>query len=199
MSVAASMNAARDSAVGSPMFGSFNSTITTGRMSFTQILADSGAARGAIYHHFPGGKNQLVAEAAARNGEDVDSQLGLLPTSTPSGVVDAFLTAIEPVLAASVAGTSCAVAAIAMGTDESAAGSPLRQVAADAFGAWASTLTARLVVAGLPAQDAEDLAVTLITLLEGAHVQCRAAGNLDPYEHVARAVTALVRSRYPDQ
>jgi TetR/AcrR family transcriptional regulator, lmrAB and yxaGH operons repressor len=35
-------------------------------MSFTEVLERSGAARGAIYHHFPGGKNQLVAEAAAR-------------------------------------------------------------------------------------------------------------------------------------
>ena len=33
-------------------------------MSFTDVLRVSGAARGAIYHHFPGGKSQLVAEAA---------------------------------------------------------------------------------------------------------------------------------------
>lgn len=46
-------------------------------MSFTEILTTSGAARGAIYHHFPGGKSQLVAEAAARNGADVRAQLAL--------------------------------------------------------------------------------------------------------------------------
>ena len=33
--------------------------------SFTEVLADSGAARGAIYHHFPGGKSELV-EARGR-------------------------------------------------------------------------------------------------------------------------------------
>ena len=38
-------------------------------MSFTEILDASGAARGAIYHHFPGGKTQLVAEAAAASDE----------------------------------------------------------------------------------------------------------------------------------
>jgi TetR/AcrR family transcriptional regulator, lmrAB and yxaGH operons repressor len=170
-------------------------------MSFSQILAESGAARGAIYHHFPGGKNQLVAEAAERNGHDVRARLGMLPADTPPAVVEAFLAAIRPVLAASAAGTSCAVAALAMGggDDESDGRHPFRQVAADAFDSWASTLTDRLVVAGLPPQDAMDLAITLITLLEGAHVQCRAAGNLDPYERVARVVQALVRSRYPDQ
>ena len=45
-------------------------------MSFTDVLASSGAARGAIYHHFPGGKTQIVTEAAARNGQDVDMILG---------------------------------------------------------------------------------------------------------------------------
>ncbi len=40
-------------------------------MSFSDVLAASGAARGAIYHHFPRGKEQLAAEAAARHGRDV--------------------------------------------------------------------------------------------------------------------------------
>jgi TetR/AcrR family transcriptional regulator, lmrAB and yxaGH operons repressor len=170
-------------------------------MSFTQVLADSGAARGAIYHHFPGGKNQLVAEAAATNAQDVRAQLRMLPAGTPVAVVDAFLAAIGPVLAASAAGNSCAVAAIAMGGDgdEGDRAGPLRQVAHDAFGAWAAALADRLVVAGLQPHDANDLAATLITLLEGAHVLCRAAGNLRPYEHAARAMTALVRNRYSDR
>ncbi|HST84504.1 MAG TPA: TetR/AcrR family transcriptional regulator [Kineosporiaceae bacterium] len=170
-------------------------------MSFTQILADSGAARGAIYHHFPGGKYQLVAEAAERNGQDVCAHLGSLPADTPVGVVEAFLSAIRPVLAASAAGTSCAVAAIAMSADhaESDGDHPLRQIAADAFDSWAGALTDRLVEVGLPPQDAMDLAITLVTLLQGAHVQCRAAGRLEPFERAARVVQALVRSHYPDR
>src|SRR2546428_9015904 len=31
--------------------------------SFSQVLAHSGAPRGSIYHHFPGGKAQLIEEA----------------------------------------------------------------------------------------------------------------------------------------
>ncbi len=31
--------------------------------SFADVLAHSGAPRGSIYHHFPGGKSQLVEEA----------------------------------------------------------------------------------------------------------------------------------------
>ncbi|TCO60991.1 TetR/AcrR family transcriptional regulator [Actinocrispum wychmicini] len=160
-------------------------------MSFTEVLRDSGAARGAIYHHFPGGKAQIVAEAAARNGHDVQAHLARLPVDDPMMVVDSFLSAIRPVVRASTEGGGCAVAAVTV--EDSG---ELRQVAATAFTSWVDQLAERLVTAGLPARDAADLATTLITLLEGAHVLCRAAGSLDPFEKTARAARALVRSRY---
>src|SRR5436190_15806871 len=37
--------------------------------SFSEVLARSGAPRGSIYHHFPGGKSQLVEEATRYAGD----------------------------------------------------------------------------------------------------------------------------------
>ncbi|MDQ2810908.1 MAG: TetR/AcrR family transcriptional regulator [Actinomycetota bacterium] len=163
-------------------------------MSFTDVLAGSGAARGAIYHHFPGGKAQLVAEAAQRNGADVQAHLAALPAGSPREVVEAFLAAVRPVLAASTTGAGCAVAAVTVGA---AAGSDtdderLRRMAATTFSSWSQALSNRLTAAGLPPGEAADLAVTLITLLEGAHVLCRAAGTLEPFDHTVRAAVNLV-------
>jgi TetR/AcrR family transcriptional regulator, lmrAB and yxaGH operons repressor len=173
-------------------------------MSFTDVLAGSGAARGAIYHHFPGGKTQLVAEAARRNGADVQARLATLPAGSPAEVVEAFLAAVRPVLAASTTGSGCAVAAITVdvpdhdgvGTqdDGDADAGSLRHVAATAFGSWIEALTERLTAAGSPPEEARDLATTLVMLLEGAHVLCRAAGNLDAFESAARTATTLVRN-----
>ena len=160
-------------------------------MSFTEVLADSGAARGAIYHHFPGGKTQLVAEAAARNGDDVNAHLAALPAADPQEVVQAFLAAVRPVLAASATGGGCAVAAVTVGEP----GEPsARAVASAVFQSWIQTLTDRLTAAGLEPDQAHGLAVTLITLLEGAHVLCRAAGTLKPYDQTAGTITALLRA-----
>jgi TetR/AcrR family transcriptional repressor of lmrAB and yxaGH operons len=167
-------------------------------MSFTQVLADSGAARGAIYHHFPGGKGQLVAEAAARNAEEVRAQLAMLPAVSPAAVVEAFLAAVRPVVAAGAAGSSCAVAAIAMGVDDEGDGSP-RHVADSAFRSWIDALAARFVAAGLSAQDGADLANGMIIMLEGAHVLCRASGDLAAFEQAARITMTLVRGRYRDE
>src|SRR3954464_6044166 len=39
--------------------------------SFSQVIEHSGAPRGSIYHHFPGGKAQLVEEATRYAGDAV--------------------------------------------------------------------------------------------------------------------------------
>ncbi|RMI28908.1 TetR/AcrR family transcriptional regulator [Nocardia stercoris] len=160
-------------------------------MSFTEILQASGAARGAIYHHFPGGKAELVAEAATRNGQAVRDHLAALPGATPAAIVDNFLAAVRPVVAASATGGGCAVAAITVEPD----GDTLRRIADTAFTSWTAALAERLAATGVEPDEAQDLATALIGLLEGAHILCRAAGTLEPFEHAARAVAGLVRSR----
>lgn len=172
-------------------------------MSFTNVLHDSGAARGAIYHHFPGGKTQLVAEAAARNGADVRASLETLPAGDPLTVVQAFLDAVRPVLVASTAGGGCAIAALTVtAADEGRSDTDLHGVAASIFASWAQVLADRLQPAGhpdpagLPHDDAVGLATTLIMLLEGAHVLCRATGTLEPFEQAARTALNLTRARY---
>jgi TetR/AcrR family transcriptional repressor of lmrAB and yxaGH operons len=158
-------------------------------MSFTEVLRSSGAARGAIYHHFPGGKAQLVAEAATRNGHDVRAHLAELRGDSPSAVVEAFLAAVRPVALASACGSGCAVAAVTVGADDT-----LREVAAAAFAAWVDQLAERLTASGLPPDEATDLAATLVTLLEGAQVLCRAAGSIEPFDRAARTATRLART-----
>jgi TetR/AcrR family transcriptional regulator, lmrAB and yxaGH operons repressor len=164
-------------------------------MSFTEVLQDSGAARGAIYHHFPGGKAQLVAEAAARNGQDVRDFLGALPADSPQVVVQAFLAAVRPVVQESASGGGCAVAAVTVDAGLDSEGDALRQIAATAFESWIAQLAERLTTAGLSPAAASGLATTLITLLEGAHVLCRAAGTIEPFDQAARTAIDLTAGR----
>jgi TetR/AcrR family transcriptional repressor of lmrAB and yxaGH operons len=159
-------------------------------MSFTEVLRESGAARGAIYHHFPGGKAQLVAEAATRNGHDVRANLAELPADSPRSVVEAFLSAVRPVVEAATTGSGCAVAAVTV--EGEGDNSALREVASVAFASWIDQVAERLTTAGLDPEEAADLATALITLLEGAQVLCRAAGDLKPFDRTVRTALALV-------
>src|SRR5579859_5883350 len=111
-------------------------------MSFTEVLRESGAARGAIYHHFPGGKSQLVSEAAAENGHDVRARLAELPAESPAAVVRGFLTLIRPVVQESAAGCGCAVAAVAMASS-ALQDDRLHDAADVAIGSWIGELAGR--------------------------------------------------------
>ncbi|WP_137991033.1 TetR/AcrR family transcriptional regulator [Streptomyces vilmorinianum] len=158
-------------------------------MSFTDVLAQSGAARGAIYHHFPGGKNQLAAEAATRHGRDVRDRLAEFGASGPEGVATAFVEFARPVAEAAAQGVGCAVAAVTVPADEE--NGELCRAAASVFTSWTEQLSRALREAGLPAADAEEKAALLIALLEGAQVLCRASGDTEPFERAVRAALPL--------
>ncbi|MEP6478992.1 MAG: TetR/AcrR family transcriptional regulator [Rhodoglobus sp.] len=159
-------------------------------MSFTDIVADSGVARGAIYHHFPGGKRQLALEAAELNGQEVLHHLSALSGDSPRDVAEKFVEAIRPVVAESASGSGCAVAAVTVGSQGN--DRELRAVANQAFTAWASQLGSALTTAGMEQAPANSLATLFVTVLEGAHVLCRAAESVEPFEASARSLLALV-------
>ncbi|WP_432157441.1 TetR/AcrR family transcriptional regulator [Streptomyces sp. bgisy153] len=158
-------------------------------MSFTDVLARSGAARGAIYHHFPGGKNQLAAEATTRHGHEVRARLAELRAADPRAVATAFVAFARPVAQAAARGAGCAVAAVTVPADEE--NGELCQAAAATFTSWTEQLTRNLREAGIPATEAEEKATLLVALLEGAQVLCRASGGTEPFERAARAAMTL--------
>lgn len=158
-------------------------------MSFTDVLAQSGAARGAIYHHFPGGKNQLAAEAAAQHGREVRDRLAELGAAAPKDVAAAFVEFARPVAQAAAQGAGCAVAAVTVPADEE--NGELCRAAAATFASWTEQLERNLRQAGLAATDAEEKAALLVALLEGAQVLCRAGGSTEAFERAARAALTL--------
>jgi hypothetical protein len=101
---------------------------------------------------------------------------------------------IRPVVQESASGGGCAVAAAAMGVSGSDHDGP-RQAAAVAIGSWINEIAGRLAVAGLSAAEAHELASTLVTVLEGAHVLARATGGIEYFDQTAQALTALVEGR----
>lgn len=90
---------------------------------------------------------------------------------------------------ASAGGGGCAVAAVTVdGGAAIADQSSLRAVSAEAFTGWGGELAGKLTHAGMSASQAADLATLMIVTLEGAHILCRAAGSIDPFDRAAAAL-----------
>ncbi|MGW4797300.1 TetR/AcrR family transcriptional regulator [Nonomuraea sp. NPDC004297] len=155
-----------------------------------QVIAASGMPRGSLYFHFPGGKEQLVAEALRRAGRELGRAIDDLAGSAPdaAALVAGVLKLLGDRLEASGWRKGCPVATVAL---EMAAGNDaLQQVCAEVYDSWESPLRERLAADGRP--DAADVAATVLALVEGALLLARARRSREPLERVGRKVAALL-------
>jgi AcrR family transcriptional regulator len=158
--------------------------------SFTDVLADSGAPRGSIYHHFPQGKEQLAADAMRWTSERVLAHQRACTATTASGVLDCFIDMWRQTVLASGGAAGCVVAGVAIDT---VAGEPgLMEDVRATFQSWADLLAEQLEAAGIPKGRASAIALATLAAMEGALILCRAEGGVGPLETVAAELKRLV-------
>ena len=158
--------------------------------SFAELVEATGAPRGSIYHHFPGGKDELLVEAVRYVGGGVLRQLARRESPTPLETAQTFTAMWRRVLVGSDMAAGCAVAAAAIGTG--AAGSAVFDAAAGVFRQWSDALAERFTAGGLDPVVASELAVTLVAGMEGALLLARAERSIAPFDAVARRLEAMV-------
>ena len=153
-----------------------------------QVIAVGGAPRGSLYFHFPGGKDQLVAESVRRAGRTIGDAMGGLAESSASvaELVDGVLRYLGDRLEESGWHKGCPVATVALET--AASNDPLQEACTEIYTSWEAALRAQLA----DRQDADDLAVTILALIEGALLLARAHRSRRPLDSVARQIGALL-------
>lgn len=160
--------------------------------SFSEVLAASGAPRGSIYHHFPEGKDQLVAEALDLAQARALGALAQHDGAAATDVARGFVQLWRDVLVASDFRAGCAVVAVTVAADAD----PLVTKAAAVFREWQDALSALLAAGGVPPERSSSLASLLIAASEGAVIVARAESSLDRFDAVAdelvRAVAATL-------
>lgn len=160
--------------------------------SFSEVLAHSGAPRGSIYHHFPGGKAQLVEEATAFGGSFIASGwAATLKGDDPAAVVDAFLALFIPVLEESDYTAGCPVVAGSLEGERTPAA---RDAAGAAFEHWEQLLAETLEAHGVDQERARSVATLSVAAMEGAIILARAQRSIGPLERVASELRALIRA-----
>src|SRR3981081_2562264 len=151
--------------------------------SFSDVLADSGAPRGSIYHNFPEGKEQLAEDAIRWTSEQVLPPLRAGTAVTASGVLKRFIAMWRQVVVASGGSAGCVVAGVAIDTNAKETGQI--GVVRSTFRSWVKLLAEQLEAVGVPAGRAASIAVATLAGMEGALILCRAEGNGKPLDTVA--------------
>lgn len=160
------------------------------RTSFSEVVADSGAPRGSIYHHFPEGKDQLAADAISWTLEWVLARQRASRARTPLGVLEHFIDIWRQTVIDSGGTAGCVVAGVAVDTMPDA--TELMARVRSAFDTWVSFLADQLHEAGLPRHRARPVAVAALAAMEGAIILCRAERSVQPLETVATELRRLV-------
>lgn len=159
--------------------------------SFADVIEASGAPRGSIYHHFPDGKEQLVASAVALAGDRAITLLDTLTGESAVVVTERFLGMWRSLLERSSFRAGCAVLAVTVETD-----SPeLLEGTAEVFRGWRARLARLLEDGGLSGQAATTMAAMLVASSEGAVAIARAERSLEPFDVVSAMLLDQVREQ----
>lgn len=143
-----------------------------------QIVADSGAPKGSMYHYFPGGKVELAAAAVDHSAAQVAARIGeILQQGLPSlAAVEAVIEFFAVEMETSAFTKGCPVATIAL--EEAATTPQIRDACVRAYGGWQSGLAAYFAAQAVAEPD--KTAETFLMLLEGALLMARAQLSAEP-------------------
>jgi TetR/AcrR family transcriptional regulator, lmrAB and yxaGH operons repressor len=165
-------------------------------MELRDVAERGKAPRGSIYHHFPGGKRQLAAEAAQLEGEEIRALIERsLEERGLRGTLERFGEIFRRRVVDHPERIGCPVAAAALARPEDP---ELAAAATAAFRSWERPIAAALLDEGTDRGDAETFAVFVASMVEGALIRSRAAGSTDPLdsaiEGLSQALDSLIAS-----
>ena len=160
--------------------------------SFGDVIERSGAPRGSIYHHFPGGKHELVTEAVKRYAAMVLASIAAADASGSSvDTVRIFVDVVRRGLRASDFRVGCAVAGVVL--DATPSDVDLLSLTADAFASWRGRLAAAFRRDGATEARARRLATLVVASVEGAMMLARADRDITAVTDVGRELEEHVR------
>lgn len=160
--------------------------------SIREMAKRADAPLGSTYHHFPNGKQQVVAEAVEFAGARVSAGLEHHLQSGIAAGLQGFLGSWREILIRSDFRMGCPVMAAAVEEPlDEAAESALRAAAA-VFDEWETKLVSALRAAGQSRSTSKGLAQLIIASTEGSIVLCRAQRSIEPFDRVAAQLKQLI-------
>jgi TetR/AcrR family transcriptional repressor of lmrAB and yxaGH operons len=158
------------------------------------ILAASGAPRGSLYFHFPGGKEEIAAGALALGQEAVRAFIARVAETSRNS--ETFVTNLARGMGANLEasgfreGCPLATTALEIASDLEM----ISQATREAFTAWERAIAQALVSFGGERRQAVATATAILCQLEGALLLARIYRSLEPMRRAEEALRMLVQS-----
>jgi AcrR family transcriptional regulator len=150
---------------------------------FSEVLDAAGATRGAIYHHFPGGKEELTVAVVETHSREVRDFLRFVLEKHPPGeAIRTLCNRYADSLVRSQMTFGCPIAPAVI--EAALTSDVIAKASVEAFESWLALLTAALQERKVPSVRARQLAQTIVAAIEGALILCRAQRDSGPLRDV---------------
>lgn len=150
--------------------------------AISDIVTASGAPRGSITFHFPGGKDEIAREVIALRLSQIIGGIDASAANHASaaGFLSACFDAVAVDFAGSQFAAGCPVAPIAL--ERSGPSSELTDACAAFFESWRGSIARHLTAYGVDPLRAERISALSVSAIEGALVISRTQGTVDALE-----------------
>jgi TetR/AcrR family transcriptional regulator, lmrAB and yxaGH operons repressor len=157
-----------------------------------QIVAESGAPKGSLYHYFPDGKEELAAAAIDRTGRVLAGRVetGLALHDDPAEAVQFLAQRIADAVEQSGFHAGGPLTTVAMETATSS--ERINLVCRAAFDRLQAAFGAKLEACGYGPQRAVELATFITAAIEGGIILSRTYHSGDPLRRVGQELAALL-------
>ena len=166
--------------------------------AFSDVLELSGAPRGSVYYHFPGGKTQLAMEAAEAHAHEQVTVIDQAAEQAGSAaqLVERYVELSREGMLDSSYGRGCGVAPLV--TEGAAqASADVGETTRSVFSEMIDRLAFHFVAFGIDRAAARELAHGVIAGVQGALVTSRALRSPAPYDAVRAVLVSQAASVSP--
>lgn len=155
------------------------------------VLERSGAPRGSVYHHFPGGRNELILGAVRQAGDYIAAMVdGSRAEGDAQQMLEHLVRFWKRALTKTDYRAGCPVVAVAVDSREHLPDAA--ELVREIFARWQASLAEVLAAGGFPADRAQRLATLVVSSIEGAVILCRAHRDLGPLDDVLAEIAPLL-------
>ena len=159
-----------------------------------QIVAEAEAPKGSIYFHFPGGKEQLAAEAIAASADYLDRALRACERPTALESLEEYISQTAALLERTDYADGCPLATVVL--EASVTSDTLGKACADAVELLLARVTGWLERDGFGAELARTRAHLVYAAIEGALIFAKALRSTEPLTTLRAQLPQLLdRSR----
>lgn len=166
-----------------------------GAVTVDAVLSRSQSPRGSVYHHFPGGRSEMMSEALELAGDTISAIIEKAGAGGSLAALRRFGRFWNKLLLDSDFSAGCPIVSVAVGG--SSDDQHLQPAVAEIFQRWHRALVEAIIADGVDAQRAHRLATTAVAAIEGAIILCRIQRSTAPLDDVIAEFGSLIASATP--